>query len=413
MERENGLRRINYRSDFDFILTLLDGTGGDVIGVPDFDWRAKFYTTPYSSFEASYIGGKFTNCFYDNGRIHVVCKNHRLPKGRLQVLFESLLSDEVYPDGIRREVTPAPLNIELVREAGDSYTHVEAEAVMPYIKGDKGEKGDKGDKGDKGEKGDSTVLEDSEDIVLFDNQMMVTEKAKRAVFDDLWISAGYVHNKQYSSIDRKNHPESPYILNGIPHTYEEALYTYNQSVVGYGGDLSGMYYQRSRLKTIFPIHFGALLGSKATNMFNGCSNIENIVLSTNYCNPSEISGMFSGCTKLRIVSGIIATSYLTWTTYINTTFQNCSSLEDFRIQNIKGSLDIHWSPKLSYETISYLVTSKTSTTVATITVHPDVYAKLTGDETSEAYNNLTDEKKAQWSALVETAAGKNITFATT
>ena len=37
----------------------------------------------------------------------------------------------------------------------------------------------------------------------------------------------------------------------------------------------------------------------------------------------------------------------------------------------------------------------------TITVHPDVYAKL------------TDESNADWHALMASAAAKNITFATT
>ncbi len=49
---------------------------------------------------------------------------------------------------------------------------------------------------------------------------------------------------------------------------------------------------------------------------------------------------------------------------------------------------------------------------STVTVHPDVYAKLTGDTTNEAAAALTEEELAQWMAITEAAAAKNISFAT-
>ena len=48
----------------------------------------------------------------------------------------------------------------------------------------------------------------------------------------------------------------------------------------------------------------------------------------------------------------------------------------------------------------------------TITVHTDVYAKLTGDTTNAAAAALTEEELAQWMAITEAAAAKNISFAT-
>ena len=47
----------------------------------------------------------------------------------------------------------------------------------------------------------------------------------------------------------------------------------------------------------------------------------------------------------------------------------------------------------------------------TITVHADVYAKLTGDTTNEAAAALTADELSQWQALLTKAAGKNIAFA--
>lgn len=49
---------------------------------------------------------------------------------------------------------------------------------------------------------------------------------------------------------------------------------------------------------------------------------------------------------------------------------------------------------------------------STVTVHKDVYAKLTGDTTNEAAAALTEEELAQWMAITEAAAAKNISFAT-
>lgn len=52
------------------------------------------------------------------------------------------------------------------------------------------------------------------------------------------------------------------------------------------------------------------------------------------------------------------------------------------------------------------------TTQITITVHPSVYAKLTGDTTNEAAAALTPEELAQWQQVLTDAVAKNISFAT-
>lgn len=44
-------------------------------------------------------------------------------------------------------------------------------------------------------------------------------------------------------------------------------------------------------------------------------------------------------------------------------------------------------------------------------VHPNVYAKLTGDTTNAAAAALSEEELAEWMALLPLAAEKNIQFA--
>ena len=60
-----------------------------------------------------------------------------------------------------------------------------------------------------------------------------------------------------------------------------------------------------------------------------------------------------------------------------------------------------YAPNLTLETVSFAVSQSANTTPITITVHPDVYAKL------------TDEANAEWHQVLIDAAAKNITFATT
>ena len=85
-------------------------------------------------------------------------------------------------------------------------------------------------------------------------------------------------------------------------------------------------------------------------------------------------------------------------------------LEYFHV-TIKKSFDVRTSPLLTFSTMQYLVTNAANTSPITVTVHPDVYAKLTGDTTNAAAAALTSDELAQWTALVTTANSKNISFA--
>lgn len=115
------IRKENYLSDFDFIYRMFDASGEPIGFPPDgVDWNVCFYT-PHSNrvFIASCIGGVCTNCFNDNGQIHVVAKNHGLAPGRVLSTPTILNPNDIYPDGIQRIVSGAPVGIELVTGAGD------------------------------------------------------------------------------------------------------------------------------------------------------------------------------------------------------------------------------------------------------------------------------------------------------
>lgn len=111
------LQSVNHRSDFDLLLRLYARDGNE-IGFPSCDWAAEFYTwSPANTFTASCRGGVCTNCYNDGGVIHVVFDGHKLGAGVLKVRFSLENPNGIYGDGTERIVTPATLNVELVREA--------------------------------------------------------------------------------------------------------------------------------------------------------------------------------------------------------------------------------------------------------------------------------------------------------
>lgn len=174
--------RKNYKSDFDAILHLISCVGdtNKEIGWPDYDWVARFYTTSQDNvYIASNIGGVLTNCFNDNGNIHVVFNNHGLGSGTLRVEFSAEIPNGIYPDGSQLEVSPQPLDIELVRGRGDCGTIVDVDVMLSYIKGEKGDTGPQGPKGDKGDKGESFTYNDFTPQQIADLKKPATDAAKQ------------------------------------------------------------------------------------------------------------------------------------------------------------------------------------------------------------------------------------------
>lgn len=141
------MTRKNYRDDFDFLLRLysayVDSEGNELadsrreLGWPDYDWTARIYTSnKANAYTASCIGGVCTNCFNDDGNIRIVVNDHHMGPGTLKVEFRAELPREIYPDGFQRNVIPAPLDIELTVGRGDLPGEIEANLLMPYIKGE-------------------------------------------------------------------------------------------------------------------------------------------------------------------------------------------------------------------------------------------------------------------------------------
>lgn len=127
------MQRINYKSDFGFILRLRD-CKGDAVGFPGYDWEARLWTpqNKANAYTASCKGGVCENCYNDNGEIHIVCDGHRLGLGQLCAELTVELPNGIYPDGYRKRVEPQLLDIELVSDAGDCPTEAQTEVAVAY-----------------------------------------------------------------------------------------------------------------------------------------------------------------------------------------------------------------------------------------------------------------------------------------
>lgn len=134
------MKKINYKSDFDLIATMkcYDTSGKEIeVGFADYDWELDLYTGcgNYAPkvYKVSYIGGKATNCFNDNGKVHIVCDNHSLNIGVLNGTIKAKIPNAIYPDGTQLIVSPLTFAIELVADGGDTPSPIEVEIMLPYL----------------------------------------------------------------------------------------------------------------------------------------------------------------------------------------------------------------------------------------------------------------------------------------
>lgn len=467
----------NYKSDFDAILHLVSCVGDTKkeIGWPDYDWVARFYTTSHDNvYIASNIKGALTNCFNDNGNIHVVFNNHGLPSGTLRVEFSAEIPNGIYPDGSQLEVSPQPLDIELVRGRGDCGTIADVDVMLSYIKGDKGDTGPQGPKGDKGDKGDAFTYDDftpqqiadlkqpatdaaqqlqefqataeaneaereenedrrvsaeaaraeefatwqgeidskadkselsniiAEEPLTPDNfpdiNTYTREELKKDLFIDMWNEAW----GKYGKYDPDNAPDAqhPFMGNEIWMTYEEAVYTYTHSVQGLLSSASREHvFFRTTLRTVLPIKEVIWVQRNWKQAFNAAQKLEVVSFYPGVANVQNGTQMFSECIKLKHILPYLIMENCN----ASEMFYNCKSLESAKIKSLKNSVSFAQSPLLSLESLRFTVDNRPDhfTSAIIITVHPDVYAKL------------TDETNAEWHQVLIDAAAKNITFATT
>lgn len=432
-----GMRKVNYKSDFDFILRLKDPRDETkTVPWPECDWDAEFWTSSKpNAYKTSCKDGVCVNCFREaDGSIHFVFDNHRMGKGILKWEPHFRFPNDIYPDGFQDQFRKAQLGIELVDGDGDEPTEAEIEYILPYIKGDKGDtgpqgpkgdcgeqgvqglKGDKGDKGDQGiqgiqgPKGDTGLGFTPEQSEKLNALPMVTEldtkfdKTSRKLFIDLWntICNEYA---PYHVVGQYNEDTGYFELNGLKDiTYAQALVIMSLPRICVDADLvtdktsnSWLYAQvngfRTNMTPIMPDR-----SRIARYLFANCHDLEVVnanIIPMQYC--------FKGCRKLReirvrCVLGVNNSE-------ANVAYFECFALTDIYVTYaFKVDLYLQWSPLITKESFGRIIAATPKNVVDQggyiINVHPDVYAKL------------TDTENTEWQAVLTAATAKNISFAT-
>lgn len=212
------------------------------------------------------------------------------------------------------------------------------------------------------------------------------------VFDDEWRAAG-----------------GTVIVSGVTYgcngtddlTYEEAVEIKQLYSKRKTDDYSRMFFAAT-VRALLPVWLPNA-SVKLSSMFQSAAGLTKIVFRSNVSpcivRIGDFTTTFHACSNLKEIDGVLDVSNMTSPIYYPT-FMLAGRLEDVWISGLKYSANFQDCKSLSLASLQYLVDNAANTTAITITVHPDVYAKL------------TDEADAEWHVLTALASEKNITFAT-
>lgn len=221
-----------------------------------------------------------------------------------------------------------------------------------------------------------------------------TQQGNRA----LYVAAGAVYNQNTGF----------YELNGLTDITEEemkVIYVQTngmdtlQSFIGsFAGGVfrTNLGFNRIRTQT----------NNRMSNFYDSFRENKNLEVLRVAYNDTEVprnliienfSFAFYSCVKLRKIIGVLVLNKLS---NITSAFDQCSELQDVKLYGLSANISFSDSPLISLESLQYLITNAANTSPITVTVHADVYTKI------------QDEGQVDWHALIETAAAKQITFAT-
>lgn len=242
--------------------------------------------------------------------------------------------------------------------------------------------------------------------------LYLTDSAKRAVFNDMFnLAAG--SDGGYKPSEAPD-PAKPYLLNTLWLSYEEAvkIYAINGADAGHVLPDIGRRYSH---------YYCAPLVNSVRTLFKVCGHTQNYGMFfgdtklevVNVDISGSLAWVFRGNSKLKTVLGTVEISEVTSGDNL---IWDCALLEDVNLKGLRNNIRMRGCPKLSLATMQYLVdnasTAITAEKPVVVTVHADVFAKLTGDTTNEAAAALTDDEKTAWAAVLTAATSKYISFAT-
>lgn len=145
-------RRVNYKSDFEFLLKVVsqESDGGTYKGFPEYDFNIFLYTENSSKkYSVKYVRKKtnteedqYIKCAkytYKNNQgaeeevIKVIVDNHKLSVGNLYLEFQAKLYNKDYPDEYQTITSTIDTNIILTEDTSDDLDINEITFITPYV----------------------------------------------------------------------------------------------------------------------------------------------------------------------------------------------------------------------------------------------------------------------------------------
>lgn len=426
------MRNVNYKSDFDFIMRLKDcADDTKTVPFPECDFDAVFWTSSKTkAYIASCKGGVCTNCFRTkDGDMHFVFDNQHMGLGTLHWEPHFELPNDLYPDSIQDLFRKASLDIKLVDGDGDCPTTAEVELIAPFIKGDKGDSftyddfttEDKAeliapikDNIDRAITQKQDKLTTSVDLNISEDKVLsLTERAKQRLFDDMWrTAAGEYGTVDHTHVEEDGTP-SPYYLNELWLTYEEAMAVYDYGPITTTS--ATLRYANAKIRTNLPMRVSSWGKGSSSTKFNiediiGKSDIEILNLSVpkgSYAfTPvnTVVNNTGFRSKALRKIIGVVDIGNASPASGFKLVGE-LPELVDFRFMTLSYDTSFAQVPKMSADSLKYLVNNRNKADfkgAITLTLHPDVYAKVT---------SAVDDPEDEWYGLIDLAAAKQITFA--
>lgn len=458
--------RVNRLSDHEFLLALayINQQGQTEYGFPPYDWELKFYTSsPLNFYTVSCRGGVMLNCQREGDMVRVIMDGHKLSTGVLRARSTIYIPDSNFPDGTRRVVDEHEFKTLFVSGHGTLASGPQLELLFPYVKGDPGKPFTYDDftpeqlEGLRGPQGNSLTYDDLTPGQIAELQRPATEAAQlvssaidaatatnnaitkaeqsRVAAEQTRVEAEQERAREFAGFAQDIDNASlrlfdlqwkqaggsvivsgeTYGLNGINDlSLSEAMKILSYKPLCDSPSLPTAKFSGLRVRTLFPIcSFGE--DPNLVKTFFSMWDLEVLQLAGDpwrgVTTVYEGSRAFYNCDKLREIKGDIHLWDLYGRAKCEALFEKAPALEEVRVQTSQ-SLTFKDSQRLSLASVQYLVDKANNTSAITITVHPDVYAKLTGDTTNAAAAALSADELAQWQAILAAAAAKNITIAT-
>lgn len=212
---------------------------------------------------------------------------------------------------------------------------------------------------------------------------------------DLYASVGAVFNDTTGYFE----------LNGLTDiSYNEMKQIYSDTIgcaplmLNRGLNLTG-----TKARTNIPMVATTTYGITLNFLAYANGMIEVIAFRDNMQINNTLSASFHSCRRLRKIIGIIILAVATGTH--SSVFNACASLEEITLKGIKIGIPFPNSPRLSLESVVYMVENATNTAAITITLHATAYARCLADTTEYTYQGNT------YAGILAYASARNITIA--